>query len=691
MGLYKYLIIPFGLSFIAGIIYLYTAAPSMAWLDALNHVTASATFGVSLPPTPLYIFLGHFFTLLPFGSVIFRLQIFSVLLASASLFFLYQIIVWTGDRISDSKVNERSIIFSGIFGILALAFSYQFWSQAQNTDKWILQCLLELLVLYLITVVLTSRKKAFPLMYAVFFLLGLSTGTDPVVLSFFPSVLFVLWERRRELNIQRLFLLGLTALAGVVLIYSYLPIASARDPFLNWGRPTTFAAIWDVATGQGQNSSTNGFTGSAEAFFTSSWRFISMLWMSFTPFLLPFMLLGGWYLWKMQKRMFWLLFLIILTNFILSGLYLSGNQESWYLLPDVSFAIFAGMGYLWLTRKLQKHWYMLFLLLISLAPLFYWWTALDRHAWRITDDYVHNLYGPIKEPAILFGGAEPFVAYSYYVHDVIKYKPNVIPVLNKVFYIYEPYRENLNATTQILIPDISKYYPLSADNYSAFVNDFFAMNLPKYKVYIDYPAHNTMFPELPRLDGTASFRLDTNRFKLIPAGLAEEVVPKDSNEQPNLHDFNYQFSNGFPDKKPTIIERVNKGQLERMILQYVFSYITIGDFVLKEERANQAEDFYQKAYAMDPHNGGVLSKLASFYLMQNQPAKALVYFREGYKNYPNDTIWLYSIALTEGMLGNINEERTLLEQVISETQNNPQLIEEANNMLNKIKTNTEIK
>jgi hypothetical protein len=127
----KLLLIPLGLSLLAFIIYLSTAAPSMAWLDTLNFVDASVTLGVNGPPAPFYVFLAHFFTLLPFGSAIFRLQIFSALVASAALFLLYQIITWTGEQITRSntpvqsnkkkqqlidaeKINERTILFSGI-------------------------------------------------------------------------------------------------------------------------------------------------------------------------------------------------------------------------------------------------------------------------------------------------------------------------------------------------------------------------------------------------------------------------------------------------------------------------------------------------------------------------------------------------------------------------------------------------
>jgi len=697
---------PLGISLLAGIIYLYTAAPSMLWQDALNLADASATLGINAPPAPLYVFIGHFFTLLPFGSVIFRLQFFSALLASVSLFLLYLLTRWIGEQVttnkidthqdkqmthSNEKANERNIALAGIFSILALGFSYEFWSLAQNTEKYMLESVLELLVLVLITVVLASRKNIYPLFLIVFFILGLSTGTDPVVLSFFPSVLLVLWEKRREFTMQNFLLLGLTGLAGVILVYSYLPIMSSQEPFLNWGRPTTLSAIVNLATGQQQNTSGNGFTGSTEVFFPSMLHFFSMLWVDFTPIILPFILLGGWFLWKKVKNIFWMIFSVIVTNFILSVLYLSGNQDAWYVLPDISCAIFAGIGFFWLTQKLRdKNWAIYLLFIFSLTPLIFWWSGLNRHEWRITDDYIHNLYSPIKTPAILFGGSEAFSNYSYYNHDILKYNPGVIPVLARLFYIYSPYQEDLLKSTSIQIPDPNKYYSatadklVSADNYSAFVNDFFAMNMAKYRIYIDYPAFNTVYPDLSRSDGTASFHLDANRFKLIPEGLVYEVVPKERNVQFDLQNFNYQFSNNFPQNKPTVVEKKYNEELTSILNQYAMSYLTIGDTVLEEGNTDLALNYYQKAYAMSPHNGAILSKLGIYYVQHNQPAEAVIYFKQGAASYPNDSNWLFMQAVAEGELGNINDAVPLLQQVIKSTQNDPQLNAKATNVLNKL-------
>src|ERR1700722_15776841 len=263
---FVYLFVPLIISLFAGAIYLYTAAPAMLWVDAGDMIAAAVTFGVNVPPSPLYIFIAHFFTLLPFGSAIFRLQVFSAFLASASLFLVYQLIVWI---IKDQKIhpNQKSIIFAGTFGIVSLAFSYEFWSQAQNTDRFMFACFMELLVLYLL-MAYGSHKKFISVLFVTVFFCGLSLGIDPVVVSFFPAILFVVWQKRHLLTMEKMFLLCAVGLLGFFLVLLYMPLASIHNPFLNYERPTTIGRIWEIMTGQGQNnyntttSAQNGFTGS---------------------------------------------------------------------------------------------------------------------------------------------------------------------------------------------------------------------------------------------------------------------------------------------------------------------------------------------------------------------------------------------------------------------------------------------
>src|SRR5258705_7848094 len=161
-----------------------------------------------------------------------------------------------------------------------------------------------------------------------------------------------------------------------------------------------------------------------------------MLWIHFSHFLLPIIFFGAIYFWRVHKRIFSLLSLVIVTNFVLSSLYLSGNQESWYMQSYIVFAIFIGGGYYWLAEIMKSKLYMLdykfkliAIFLFSLIPLLYWWSTLDRRDWQITKEYIDNLYAPVQGSAILIGTGDLFDATSYYVHDVIG-KHDVIPVID---------------------------------------------------------------------------------------------------------------------------------------------------------------------------------------------------------------------------------------------------------------------
>src|SRR6266568_4448373 len=85
-------ILPISIALFSVAIYLYTSAPFMLWLDAPRFLAAIITLGIANPAEPVYVFLAHFFTYLPFGSVVFRIQVFSALLAGGSLILLYRLV-----------------------------------------------------------------------------------------------------------------------------------------------------------------------------------------------------------------------------------------------------------------------------------------------------------------------------------------------------------------------------------------------------------------------------------------------------------------------------------------------------------------------------------------------------------------------------------------------------------------------
>src|SRR6266567_1099438 len=381
-------ILPISIALFSVAIYLYTAAPFMLWEDAPRFLAAIITLGIAWPAEPVYVFLAHWFTYLPFGSVVFRVQLFSALLAGGSLLLLYRLVIrilkipiplhltkkqlkkirkssYQHPELSIQRFtlpNEYTIMLAGIFSMSVLAFSYEFWSQAQNVETFILDCFIELVVLNLLLSEL-SYKTVFAIMAVIVFICGVATGTDPpVIASVFPLVLLVAWQWRVALGYKRLGFLFLFGIAGIVLAWSLLAIMELHNPLLNDANGLSLSGIWSVATGQGKNvyapglGIQNGLTWSPIVMLQDSWHYLVILWMNFTPFLLPVILAGGIYLYRAKRRIFFSLFLVVITNFILCSLYHSGNEEGWALQSDAIFAIFAGVGSFWLIRILAAKW-----------------------------------------------------------------------------------------------------------------------------------------------------------------------------------------------------------------------------------------------------------------------------------------------------------------------------------------------
>lgn len=676
-----------GIAVICVVIYLYTAAPFMLWEDASRFVAAIVTLGIAYPSEPVYVFLAHVFTYLPFGSVIFRIQMFSALLAGGSLLLLYRLVIRILEKpILLRKKNKVSLkqpplLLAGIFSMLVLAFSYQFWSQAQNVETFILDCFIELIVLNLLLSEITY-KTVFAITAVVVFICGVATGTDPpVIASIFPSVFLVVWYWKAGLGKKRLFVLFLLGFVGFVLAWSYLPFAEIRKPQINYENGLTFQGLLHELIGNQWSNVyepsiglKNGITWSPTVMLTSAWHYFVMAWMDFTPILLTLIVLGAIYLWRYQRRIFIVLFLVVVTNFIFSSLYLSGNQESWYLQSDVIFAVIASAGYAWVIAivsirapKLDLRFAQAGLLAIAFLPLIYWWSTLDRHSWHFTQDYINNLYSPIQEPAILVGSADLWEATSAYVYNASNYKHNIIPVWDEGFYRSALLRTNLASTSHIKIPDASHLNFSSPTEFSKFMNNFFAENIGKYHIYLTIPAFEGKAGERTLLN----LQIDSNRFSLIPVGMLQEVILKNEKPDFNLNNFTYHFDNGFPKNQPHFLEESYTGELQDVISEIALSYENAANFLEFQGHFDEANSFYHKAYALAPKTAQILGGLGLFYGRQKQPAKALDYFMKAHEVQPDNLTWLYDIAISKGQLGKIDEEKKDLKSIIDNPQSDP--------------------
>jgi tetratricopeptide (TPR) repeat protein len=713
-----------------GFIYIKTLAPSILYIDAGTMIAAAFEPGIPNPPGfPFYVMIGHLFTKIPFGSVLFRMQLLSVLAALGVLtwvyFLLFRLIsnnfwfvkegredknLFTGYFKNIPKLSTPIIQAISLTATLILGFSYQFWSQTLNTESYILTNLMMISLLGLVMLIPESGKISTKRLILGAVILGLATGTNPTIVQSIPALLIAgifLWKKVR---IKRFILVVAIVLGLTALVYAYLPIRALQHPFINWGDPQTPELFWGHLKGEGldindpRTNSINGFTGSPQIFAKSVGRYFYLLFLQFTPLLVPLILIGGYYLLRKNWRLFLMLISVPITNLIFGGLYLSGNQESWFIASYVIFTIFIGIGLSLLIKILlslkQKFlnpksiFFILFVLV--LVPFLWWLPKLDRSAHITTSEYADNLYSNLPKGAVLIGSGDFFNSLSFYEYDVIKNRPDVFPVVANMWYILPWYRDNLRTHRPDLMPKelegmIKKD---RLEEYNEVMNWYI-----KWLIDHGHPVYVTpmVFRETV-LAGTdaGKFKLDPKLLKPVISGLSFRMLTADDLLTPSDDSFAYKFKDPkFFEHKPFYLERNYNAAYHLLLQEYGMSYIAMEDYLLgvaqsaptKEDQSlalKKAEEYILKAYAISPFSVEVANRMAIFAANKGDMISSIKYFKEAVDLEPGSFEVRLNLAKAYLAGGQVEEAKKQLQFVIGAGDINPQIKQEAQNELAKI-------
>ena len=227
-------------------VYLRTLCPTLYWGDCGELALVAATLGIPHPTGyPLYCLLGHAWTrLLPFGSVVWRLNVLSAVFASLAVACLY------GAARACRLPRPLALTVGGL-----LAFSSTFWQQALITETYTLAALFTCLLLFL-----AARWNAGGHRPSDLRLLALAYGftltSHQTNTLFLPGfLLFILWSAPRlrrlaEASVQREWLGALGIGVLPLLTYLYLPLRARAHPAYNWGDPETPFAFYYQVTGR---------------------------------------------------------------------------------------------------------------------------------------------------------------------------------------------------------------------------------------------------------------------------------------------------------------------------------------------------------------------------------------------------------------------------------------------------------
>ncbi|MBM4388583.1 MAG: DUF2723 domain-containing protein, partial [Deltaproteobacteria bacterium] len=159
MFLFLAFIIPFA-------IYLFTVSPSPFWLDSPELIASSHILGIPHPPgNPLYILPAKFASLIPIGSVPFRINLLSALFGALSAAVLFLMIRGIGrERRSGGFLTDAvSFLVSTLFSV-----TYGIWIQSVNAEVYTLNLFMNLTAFYMLISGHGDSRRAI----AAFFIFG---------------------------------------------------------------------------------------------------------------------------------------------------------------------------------------------------------------------------------------------------------------------------------------------------------------------------------------------------------------------------------------------------------------------------------------------------------------------------------------------------------------------------------------
>lgn len=217
-------------------IYAAGACPTIYVGDSGELVAAVHTLGIPHPTGyPLYVLLGKLWTLLiPFGSIAWRMSLFSAACAALACGLLYRLV--------------RRLGFdwdAAVFAALLLAFGPSFWGEANVQRVYALNAVFVTAATSAAYSWRRTRNERSLVLAA--FLCGLGAANH-TFMGIYGLLLGAYALAVDPTLLGRPRLLGRAAAAGAVglLPYLYLPLRSAQNPRLDWGNPETLSAFLDV-------------------------------------------------------------------------------------------------------------------------------------------------------------------------------------------------------------------------------------------------------------------------------------------------------------------------------------------------------------------------------------------------------------------------------------------------------------
>jgi hypothetical protein len=216
---------------ISGAVYWATRCPTVELIDSGELALAAKNLGIAHPTGyPLYTLLGRIFAILPFGELIFRVNLLSLLFTASATGFLYLLI---SEFISSDQPGFIKEAISSA-GALFVGFSPVWWAQGTTNEVYSLNLLLISISIWSLAKFIS--EKSYRWLVLSLYTLGLSLANHLSAVYLIPGFLYLIIVTLKKARLGRSFvnrMIMFFVFPGS--LYAVLPIRACFKPFLNWG------------------------------------------------------------------------------------------------------------------------------------------------------------------------------------------------------------------------------------------------------------------------------------------------------------------------------------------------------------------------------------------------------------------------------------------------------------------------
>lgn len=606
------------------IIYFYTLIPKLAFIDAGELITVSRTLGIAHPTGyPLFTILGRCFSLLPFGSVAFRINIISALFSSAASLFLYLYLI----RITDCP-------FTSITGSLLFAFSRIVWHQSTSAEVYSITFFFITFLFFLHSSHIKNR------LVLIAYISGVSLANHIIIITFLiPFFVYLLVNRELRWT-RNLFYFALFFILGITL-YLYLPIRGSQNPIMNWGKPVTFERfLWHIT---GKQYRVWMFTGNLLVIKKNLIQFVKLISVQYTPLLLVFSFLGVFHLFFISKKRFFFLLALLVINATYAVNYDIPDIEPYYIISVFAYIIFILYGLFFIVKKIPR--LRLGIVILPLFVLFYNFHYSNERNNYFAYDLCKNLFYSVKKGGIVITNNWDYYSPSLYIRYIEGERKDIVMIDKELLrrswyfdYLKKEFpwlikKSDVEVTSYLRLLDDFEHSRLTnaaeiQQKYIDMINSFIDKNISRRPCYVTFGNKE---------DRDAKFIAP--EYDKIPVGILYEV-----SKLPDTTFFDYSkfHLRGVFNKYLYKDERtlLNLSVYPRMSFEKGIYLIERGKF----SSALKTFDF-AKRWKNTEVAATAFEATAALFL--NQYKKSITLFKEVYKNKPDDKMVEVAIKMLE--------------------------------------------